>query len=236
MRKVWEIIKNVIIWAVVLVAVFMTVFTVVSVSTFDRNDRDLFGYKVYIVRTDSMAKTDFASGDLILVKEVADKSTLQVGDIITYISQNPNSFGEVVTHKIRALTVVEKDKPAFITYGTTNNKDDETPVTYPYILGKYERAIPKLGHFFNFLKSVPGYFLCIFLPFMLLIIYQAVNFFSLFRRYKKEQLDKLQAERDQIAAEREENAKMMAELQALKAQLEAQMGETQPKPEEEEKQ
>lgn len=233
MRKVWEIIKNVIIWAVVLVAVFMTVFTVVSVSTFDRNDRELFGYKAYIVRTDSMAKTDFASGDLILVKEVADKSTLQVGDIITYISQNPNSFGEVVTHKIRALTVVENNKPAFITYGTTNNKDDEMPVTYPYILGKYERAIPKLGHFFNFLKSVPGYFLCIFLPFMLLIIYQAVNFFSLFRRYKKEQLDKLQAERDQIAAEREENAKMMAELQALKAQLEAQMSESKPRGEEE---
>ena len=66
------------------------------------------------------------------------------------------------------------------------------------------------------------------LPFLLLIIYQAVNFFSLLRRYRKEQMDKLQAERDQIAAEREENARMMAQLQELKAQLEAQMAANPP--------
>ena len=228
MKKVWEIMKTVIVWAVVIVAVCMTIFTVVSVSTFDRNDRDLFGYKAYIVRSDSMAKTDFDAGDLILVRELDDPSVLEVGDIITYMSQNTNSFGEVITHKIREKTVDAEGKPGFITYGTTTDTNDEVIVTYPYILGKYQVAIPRLGHFFNFLKSVPGYFLCIFLPFMLLIIYQAVNFFSLLRRYRKEQMDKLQAERDQIAAEREENARMMAQLQELKAQLEAQMAANPP--------
>ena len=224
MKKVWNIIRTAIVWIVVAVAVSMMVFTIVSVTTFDRNDRDLFGYKAYIVRSDSMAATDFDAGDLILVKEVKDPSTLQVGDIITYMSQNTNSFGEVITHKIREVTIDAEGKPGFITYGTTTDTNDEVIVTYPYVLGQYQFALPGLGHFFNFLKTVPGYFLCIFLPFMLLIVYQAVNFFRLFRRYKKEQMDKLQAERDQIAAEREENAKMMAQLQALKAQLEAQMG------------
>ena len=65
----------------------MMVFTIVSVNTFDRNDRDLFGYRCYIVVSDSMSKTDFNAGDLILVKEV-DPTTLQVGDIISYQSQN----------------------------------------------------------------------------------------------------------------------------------------------------
>jgi len=165
---------------------------------------------------------------LILVKEI-DPATLQEGDIITFMSQDTDSFGETITHKIRKLTTDAEGKPGFITYGTTTDTDDETVVTYPYVLGKYEVNIPKMGTFFNFLKSVPGYFLCIFLPFMLLIVYQAVNFFRLFRRYKKEQMDKLQEEKDQIAAEREENAKMMAQLQELKAQLEAQMnGAAQP--------
>ena len=76
--------------------------------------------------------------------------------------------------------------------------------------------------FFNFLKTTPGYFVCIFIPFMLIIIYEGVKFFNLFRRYKKEQMEEMQAEKDKIEAEKEENAKMLEELRALKAQLEGQ--------------
>ena len=54
---------------------------------------------------------------------------------------------------------------------------------------------------------------------MLIILYEGVKFFNLFRRYKKEQMDEMQAERDKIEAERLENAKMLEELRALKAQL-----------------
>ena len=200
-------------------AVFMMVFTVISVTTFNRNDRDLFGYKAYIVNSDSMSKTDFNAGDLIFVKEV-DPSTLKEGDIITFMSQDTESFGETVTHKIRRLTTDADGNPGFITYGTTTDTDDATIVTYPYVLGKYETHLPKVGTFFNFLKTTPGYFVCIFVPFMLLILYQGGNFFRLFRRYKKEQMAEMQAEREKIEADRAENAKMLAELQALKAQLE----------------
>ncbi|MBQ4141303.1 MAG: signal peptidase I [Clostridia bacterium] len=220
MKKVLNVIKTVFVWLVVALAVFMMIFTVVSVNTFNRNDRDLFGYKAYIVNSDSMAKTDFDAGDLIFIKEV-DPSTLKEGDIITYLSQNSESFGETITHKIRRLTRDAEGNPGFITYGTTTDIDDDTIVTFPYILGKYETHIPKLGTFFNFLKTTQGYFICIFVPFMLLIIYQGINFFRLFRRYRKEQMDEMNAEKAKIEEERAENAKMLAELQALKAQLES---------------
>ena len=231
MKKALNIIKTTLVWLVVALAVFMMIFTVISVTTFNRNDRDLFGYKAYIVNTDSMAKTDFKAGDLIFVKEV-DPNTLKEGDIITYLSQNTESFGETITHKIRKKTTDAEGNPGFITYGTTTGVDDDTIVTFPYILGKYETHLPKVGTFFNFLKTTPGYFVCIFVPFMLLIIYQGVNFFRLFRRYKKEQMDEMKAERDKIEAERLENAKMLSELQALKAQLEGKTtpAETTPAP------
>lgn len=219
MKKALSIIKTTIVWLVVLLAVSMMIFTVVSVTTFNRNDRALFGYKMFIVNSDSMAATDFDAGDLILVKEV-DPSTLAVGDIITYMSQNTDSFGEAITHKIRKLTTDAEGNPGFITYGTTTNTDDEAIVTYPYILGKYQSNIPGLGTFFNFLKTTPGYFVCIFTPFMLIIIYEGVKFFTLFRRYRKEQMEEIQAEKDKIEEERAANAKMLEELQALKAQLE----------------
>ena len=219
MKKALSIIKATIVWLVVLLAVSMMIFTVVSVTTFNRNDRALFGYKMFIVNSDSMAATDFDAGDLILVKEV-DPSTLAVGDIITYMSQNSDSFGEAITHKIRKLTTDAEGNPGFITYGTTTNTDDEAIVTYPYILGKYQSHIPGLGTFFNFLKTTPGYFVCIFTPFMLIIIYEGIKFFTLFRRYRKEQMEEMQAERDKIEEERAANAKMLEKLQALKAQLE----------------
>lgn len=219
MKKAINIVKATLVWLVVALAVFMMVFTIISVTTFNRNDRDLFGYKAYIVNSDSMAKTDFNAGDLIFVKEV-DPSTLKEGDIITYISQNTESFGETVTHKIRRLTRDAQGNPGFVTYGTTTGVDDDTVVTYPYILGKYEMHLPKVGTFFNFLKTPQGYIVCIFIPFMLLILNQGVNCIRLFRTYKKEQMEVMENEKAKIEAERAETAKMMEELLALKAQLE----------------
>ncbi|MBR5499909.1 MAG: signal peptidase I [Clostridia bacterium] len=219
MKKALNVIKKILVWFVVAVAILMMIFTIISVRTFNRNDRNLFGYRIYIVNTDSMSATDFDAGDLIFVKET-DPSKLKEGDIISFVSQNTESFGETITHKIRKKTTDAEGHKGFVTYGTTTNTDDTTIVTYPYVLGKYQARIPALGHFFNFLKTTPGYFTCIFLPFMLIIIYEAIRFFTLFRRYKAEQLAAVQAEREQIEAERAENARMLEELKALKAQME----------------
>ena len=220
MKKAMSIIKTTLVWLVVALAVFMMIFTIVSVTTFNRNDRNLFGYKAYIVLSDSMAATDFDAGDLVLVKQT-DPFTLKEDDIISYISQDQDggSFGQVVTHKIRKVTRDANGDLAFVTYGTTTNIDDDMLVTTPYIMGKYEFAIPKLGTFFNFLKTPQGYIVCIFIPFMLLILYQGINCVQLFRKYKGEQLAEMEAEKARIEEERAQNAKMMEELLALKAQL-----------------
>ena len=112
----------------VIFAVLMTIFTIISVNTFNRNDRQIMGYKLYIVNSDSMSATDFNAGDLIMVKEV-DPETLEEGDIISYISQDNDSFGETITHKIRKKTTDARGNPGFVTYGTTTGVDDETIVT-----------------------------------------------------------------------------------------------------------
>lgn len=218
MKKALNIIKNVVVWLVLILAVFMMVFTIVSVTLFDRNDRDLFGFKAYIVLSDSMSATDFDAGDVVLVRET-DPATLQEGDIIAYTSQNSSSYGETVTHKIRRLTTDAEGNPGFVTYGTTTGVDDEIVVTYPYVLGKYVGRLPNVGTFFTFLRTTPGYICCILIPFVLLMLYQGFNCIMLFRQYKKEQMEEMQAEREQIEAERRQSAAMMEELMALKAQL-----------------
>lgn len=218
--KTLNLLKNILTWIVVAVAVLMMIFTIISATTLDRNNRSLFGFKMYKVLSDSMKATDFAAGDLIFVKDVKPE-TLKEGDIVSYTSTNTENFGEVVTHKIRELTTDEKGNPGFITYGTTTGENDDKVVTYPYVLGKYSGKIPKLGYFFEFLKTTPGYIVCILVPFVLLILSQGINSVRLFKKYKAEQNAALEEERAKIAAEKEETQKMMQEILAMKAQMEA---------------
>lgn len=218
MKKVLNIISNIFVWLIVAVAVCMMIFTVISVNIFDRSDREIFGYSAYIVMSDSMSKTDFDAGDLVLIKNV-EPSTLKEGNIIAYVSQNQDNYGETVTHKIRSLTQNANGEPGFVTYGTTTGNDDSSVVTYPYILGKYQGHIPKIGAFFHFLKTIPGYVICILMPFALLIVFQGINCVKLFRQYRAEQMTEIQAERARLEKEREEAAEMLKQLQELKAQL-----------------
>ena len=222
--KVLKVLINVFTWLLVAAAVCMMVFTVVSVTTFDRNDRDLFGYKAFICRSDSMKATDFAAGDLVFVKEVSP-ATIKAGDIISYRSEDADTFGETFTHKVRAITTNENGQPCFITYGTTTGVDDELPVKYTQFQGLYKFDIPKLGTFFTFLKTTPGYFICIFLPFMLLILMQGLNTVKVFRKYRKEQMEEMTAEKEKLEEERRQTAEMMKELQALKEQLASKDGQ-----------
>ncbi len=218
--KALRIIGNVLTWVLVALAACMMVFTIVSVRTFDQTDRDLFGYKAFIVMSDSMSATDFNAGDLVLTKEV-DPYTLVEGDIIAFISQDTDNYGEVVTHKIRSITVAEDGELGFVTYGTTTDIDDEEIVSSMYVLGKYQMHIPKLGTFFQFLKTTPGYIVCILTPFMVLILMEGINCVRLFKRYKREQQAELAAEREKIEMEKAETQRMMAELIALKEQMSA---------------
>lgn len=229
MKKTLSIVKNVLVWLVVAIAILMMIFTIVSVNTFDRSDRSLFGYKAFIVTSDSMKTTDFAAGDLILSKEV-DPATLQVGDIISFQSTDSMNYGEIITHKIRELTQTEDGEPGFITYGTSTGANDEAIVTYGSVIGKYKTKLPGVGKFFAFLKTTPGYIICIFLPFLLLILFQGANSVRLFKQYKREQLAEVEAqrehekaamaaEREKLEAERLQSQQLMEELQRLKQEL-----------------
>ncbi len=239
MKKALNIVKKIFAWIVVVIAVGMMIFTIVSVNTFDRNDRDVFGYKAYIILTDSMSavKDDpshggyFNAGDLIIVKEV-DPATLKAGDIVSYMSTNSENFGKTVTHMIKTVTTDANGRPGFVTYGTTTGVEDANIVTYEYILGQYKATLPGVGQFFQFLKTVPGYIICIFLPFLVLIVMQGFNSVRLFKKYKAEQmaeldekrakeLSEIQAEREKMEEERKRQEEMMQKLLAMQAAMQA---------------
>lgn len=214
MKKAVNTVLSILSTVMMVVAVCMMVFTIISVNSFNRQDRNIMGYQAYIVLSDSMKATDFDAGDLVVTKQV-NPNELMEGDIIAYISENPDNYGEVVTHKIRRIN----PDGTFTTYSTTTDTDDAYPVSFDQILGKYEFAIPKVGKFFNFLKTVPGYICCIFIPFAFLILLQGLNCIKLFKKYKREQQEKLDQERAELEKEKLETKAMMEELIAMKREL-----------------
>jgi signal peptidase I len=232
-KKIMNIALKIVTWLLVAFTVFMMIFTVVTVTTVDRNDRSIFGVKFYIVKTDSMSLSEnnkdmevhFNAGDIVIIKDVKDKKGLQAGDIISFMSTNSVSYGETVTHMIREVKKSEDGKViGYVTYGTNTGTNDEALVEPEYVLGAYSGKLSGVGNFFAFVKSTPGYIVCILVPFLLLILYNGVNVIRLFRKYKREQMEAMQAERDKIDAERAENQRMMQELLALKAQLDRKEG------------
>lgn len=227
-KKILNVARKVATWLLVAFTVFMMLFTIVTVTTVDKNDRSIFGVKFYIVRSDSMSKSDrnadmdvhFNAGDIVIIKNADDPRALQAGEIIAFMSINKESYGDTITHMIRSVETTEDGRIlGYVTYGTNKGVNDEALVEPEYVLGTYTGKIPGVGNFFAFLRTTPGYVVCILIPFLLLILYNGANVVCLFRKYKREQMDAMQAERDQLEAERAETQRMMQELLALKAQL-----------------
>ena len=233
----WNIIFKIGTYIIVAFTIFMMLFTIVTVSTFDKNDRIVFGYRFYIVASDSMSLSEknkdfdvhFNAGDIIVVKNVKEDSVYKPGEIISFMSMNSDSYGKTITHVIRRVEYTDEGKvKGYVTYGTNKDSDDEDLVEPEYVLGHYVGKLPIIGKFFAFVKSTPGYIVCILVPFLILIAYNLVNVIRLFMKYKREQMEQLETERSQLEAERAENQRIMQELLDLKAQLEQKKEEEKP--------
>lgn len=234
LKNISNIVMKVISWLLIAFTAFMMIFTIITVTTVDKNERKFLGVKLYIVRTDSMSLSEnnkdmdvhFNAGDIVIIGDVKDPTSLQPGDIISFISTNQVSYGETVTHMIREVRKTASGKvEGYVTFGTNTGTNDESLVEPEYVLGIYKGKLPGVGHFFAYVKSTPGYIVCILIPFLLLILYNGYNVIRLFRQYKMEQTAALEAEKAEIAAERRETEQMLRELQALKEQLSMKSGE-----------
>lgn len=234
--KVLSVILRVFAWIVVAFAAFIMIFTIFSKSVYDKSDgSDVFGFRFLSVLSNSMSKSEinkndkvhFDTDDIIIIKEMKDATKdgkeYKAGDIIAF-----NTMKEIdgkkqmvtVTHKIHEVVNVN-GQIQYVTYGTNTGAIDESKVSPVDIIGEYVGKIPNGHLFLTYLRSPMGYIICILIPFLLLIGYNGLNCILLFRRYKKEQTEEMNAERAKIEAERDQALEMMKELEALKAQMAA---------------
>ena len=225
MKKLWNIIKQVVFYLVIVVALFAVVFTLMSSrsSSEDKaatDDRKFLGFKAMIVLSDSMKATDFAAGDVIFIKNV-DPEKLEEGDIITFIRMTDNAPITTITHKIRRIEYYEDGTlKGFVTYGTTTNSDDDILVEPGYIVGEYKFRIPKGGHIINFMRTPVAFIFFIAGPFLFMIIHEIIKVARVLSAEKKEQQRIAAEEREkQLEDERLKNEQMLREIEELKRKL-----------------
>lgn len=184
-RKIWSIFSKIFTFAVLAFTLVMVVFTIISATSLGSRDRTIFGYHILSVTSGSMSG-EFEAGDLIFINaKNAGNADLEPGEIISFISDDPMTLGDTITHRIVEPTTYQ-GQAAYITKGDANNVADQYPALAKDVLGTYSGKLPGVGRFFVFLKTTPGYITCIFLPFLLMLIVCGYQFVTMFKEYRKE--------------------------------------------------
>ena len=145
----------------ILLVVMIYNFILVAISCMNKiSPISIFGYKAYIITTNSM-EPNIHSGDIVIEKKYSE-SDLNIGDVVTF-EQN----GENITHRISDIEEDNSEKK-YITKGDNNNIEDSQKITYDEIQGKEVIQIPYLGKMIQILNNEIVFLIVILI---LLILY-----------------------------------------------------------------
>ena len=162
----------------------------------------LLGYAPMIVLTDSMAggnDDSFYGGDLIFIKTVKAED-VKTGDVISFF--DPAGNGSTITSH-RVIEIINEDgKISFKTKGDNNNSEDKVPVPAENLVGTYTGVrIAGAGRIAMFMQTTWGLIICVVLPIVLLIGWDAVRRARYSKKHEEDK-DALLAELEELRAEK----------------------------------
>lgn len=141
-------------------------------------------YNAYVVLTGSMIP-EILVNDVVITKK-REVNTLERGDIITFISDDPRFRGLVITHRIKNVYIdnVSGDY-SFETQGDANPSPDFTLTKGQNILGEVIFKIPKLGYIQQFLATKGGWIIVILIPCLTVLSYDVMKLIKILTKKKK---------------------------------------------------
>ncbi len=141
----------------------------------------LFGYRLYYIVTGSMEPT-IPVGSLIVVK--LDEDTLyEVGEVITFVSQDAAISGYANTHRVVAVEEIDGGT-YYTTKGDANNSADTLLVPQEDVIGKMVLQIGaavQAGSFLAFVGTRWGFVLCVIAPVLLVTMFCLRDFTRAYR-------------------------------------------------------
>lgn len=140
----------------------------------------VFGYRIFKVVTESMAPT-IQERTCILVRQTTPAS-LNIGDIITFISEDPAIAGFYNTHRIQEIKTDDSTgELSFITKGDSSEEADAYAVSEENIIGLYIGELPYGAWIYRMTEILADsrhYFIIVILPLLLCMISYMKQLFS----------------------------------------------------------
>lgn len=126
----------------------------------------VFGYRILSVVSNSMSPT-IENETCIVIKKV-EAEDIEVGDIITFVSEAADIKGYLNTHRVYAIETDETTgENIYITKGDAYGQPDLDPVDFEQVAGEYVGELPMGKTLFKairFLADRNNYFVIVILP------------------------------------------------------------------------
>lgn len=220
-KKIINIVVDVVVAIVLAFALLLAICTITSKSKGYDQYTEIFGKAYLAVASDSMEgekEDNFSKGDLIAVKTLSEKEArkLKVGDIITFRSTEITGDGRAVLNTHRIIEIyngTEGDANTYRTHGDHNPEGVNEIVLASDVIGVYKGKAGGIGNVMLWMNSSAGFFVCVVLPTLLVVVYCAVNLVLVILKEKKtqtataeqEKLDERERIRQELLAEMQSN-------------------------------
>lgn len=238
MKVVKAILNTIINILIVLVLVASLLIAVMALTSKSTGISTIFGFTIQTIQSDSMKGTspdgyeggDFGDGDVIIGKSTgfSDSGDYQIGDIVTFKTQDSEGNPMLIVHRIVDKTEVVGSS-RYQTWGD-NREIAQVPdqltagdYLYPIDIGSvyyssdyHGVTIKGMGKVLDFVQTQLGFFLVVLLPMIAFFLYELIRVVLNATKYKRE---KFQEEKEEAvkAAESDKQAAIDAAVaEALK--------------------
>lgn len=184
----------------VIILALMVICVVLFFQIVTKQDVSLGGIRFYYILTESMSPT--IQPYSIVVTRKTDPEKLKEGDVISFISRDPEIYGMTNTHRIYEVTQDEEGNLAYITMGDHNPAPDAYLVYPGEIKGKmmfHTFPLRGLTQVLSFVATKTGFFVVILLPLCIVAAMFMGSFMKEFSRSleaEKRALEDLQRKRE----------------------------------------
>lgn len=173
------------IMAVLSALIFILGFTVfVSVLSASAGKApSVLGFSVFQVQTGSM-EPEIPVGGIVIVHKTKP-SSLKVGDVISFYSNDMTISGQINTHRIVEIKDSDSGEKIFRTKGDANDSVDTAAVFEVDLIGKVILNVGTVGSSaLDVLRNPKIIFIFIVLPLIFITLGEAVNLAKLIAEYK----------------------------------------------------
>lgn len=182
-------ITKTVLYALIIIIIY-NIFIVGVSELLNGTEKTIWGFKAYIVTTESM-KPNIKPGDIIIIKHTKEE-LLEVEDVITF----KNSNGVTITHRITDIIQAQEGEKEYITKGDNNKAEDAEKIKYEQIEGSKVLKVPYLGKIIMLLQDEVYLVLIIIIILLIYLHMQKMKEKNMIRREKKKEEDEKYKNKD----------------------------------------